>query len=160
MDTRSNVGTLLHGERGSAAADAVSSLYAPWQTLSALAAETSHAVRQTLTESDVDTSGHVHQGLQHHAPPIIDGFADQSDKPESLLNTHTSAAQRKIKGSPGTDHVNLRAVNEDISRVKRKMMSTDAATEVILRFNFMGGRESKVRLSARLCAQARSACLR
>ena len=160
MATHSNVGALLHSERGSVAADAVSSMYAPWQTLSALAAETSHAVRQTLVESNVDTSGHVHQGLQHHAPAHSDSLADLSEEPESLLelqpesllNTHASAAQRKIKQSPGADHVNTQAVNEDISRVKRKMMSTDAATEVILRFNFMGGRESKVRPIACLCA--------
>ena len=160
MATHSNVGALLHGERGSVAADAVSSIYAPWQTLSALAAETSHAVRQTLAESNVDTSGHVHQGLQHHAAPSTDGLADQSEEPESRLNTHASAAQRKINESPETDHIYPQAVHEDISRVKRKMMSTDAATEVILRFNFMGGRESKVRPIACLCAQANSTCLR
>ena len=149
MATRSNVGTLLHDERGSVAADAVSSLHAPWQTLSALAAETSHAVRRALAESNVDTSGHVHQGLQHHAAPSTDGLADQSGEPESTL---ASAAQRKINESPETDHIYPQAVHEDISRVKRKMMSTDAATEVILRFNFMGGRESKVRPIACLCA--------
>ena len=148
MATRSDEVILQTGERQSAAADAVSSLYTPFHTLTALAVETGQAVRQTFGESEVKTSGHVEQGSQHVALPKNDDRLHLSPEPEALdlfTDGQVNAAQRRAKVSPvGVDP---EAVRADIDRVRRKTLSADAATEVVLRFNFMGGRESKVRKS-------------
>ncbi len=146
MATRSDEVILQTGERQSAAADAVSSLYTPFHTLTALAVETGQAVRQTFGESEVGTSGHVEQGSQHVALPKTDDRSHHSTEPKALFtNGQVNAAQRRAEvSSVGVDP---EAVRADIDRVRRKTLSTDAATEVILRFNFMGGRESKVRQS-------------
>jgi len=146
MATRSDEVILQPGERESAAEDAVSSLYTPFQTPIALAVETGQAVRQTFRESDLGTSGHVEEGSQHNTPPKNDDRPQQSTEPEALFtDVQVNAAQRRAESSPvGVDP---EAVRADIDRVQRKTLSTDAATEVILRFNFMGGRESKVRQS-------------
>ena len=42
------------------------------------------------------------------------------------------------------DGVESEAVQAEIDRVQRKVLSRDAATEVILRFNFMTGPEARV----------------
>ena len=144
MTTRSDEVIVQTDERQSAAADAVSSLYTPFHTLTALAVETGQAVRQTFGESEVGTSGHVEQGSQHVALPKHDDRSHLSTEPEALFaDDQLNAAQRRAKVSPVS--VDPEAVRADIERVRRKTLSTDAATEVILRFNFMGGRESKVR---------------
>ena len=153
MATRSDEVLVQNGERQSTAADAVSSLYTPFQTLTALAVETGQAVRQTFGESEVETSGHVEQGSQHVALPKHDHRSHLLTEPEAVehidlcADGQVNAAQRRAKVSPvGIDP---EAVRADVDRVRRKTLSTDAATEVILRFNFMGGRESKVRQSCR-----------
>ncbi len=146
MATRSDEVILQRDERKSAAADAVSSLYTPFQTLTALAVETGQAVRQTFGESEVVTSGHVEEGSQHDALPNSDDRSHHQTEPEALFaDGQVNAAQRRDNSSPvGVDPEVVRA---EIDRVQSKTLSTNAATEVILRFNFMGGRESKVRNS-------------
>ncbi|KAA6429424.1 MAG: hypothetical protein FRX49_00818 [Trebouxia sp. A1-2] len=148
MAPRGDEATLQRGERESAAADAVSSLYTPFQTLTALAFETGQAVRQTFGESDL-TSGLVEEGSQFNKLPKNDDRPDHSTEPEAQLFTdvqvdQVDTEQRRAESSPvGVDP---EAVRADIDRVQRKTLSTNAATEVILRFNFMGGRESKAAL--------------
>lgn len=142
MATRSDEVIVQTGERQSAAADAVSSLYTPFHALTALAVETGQAVRQTFGESEVETSGHVEQGSQHIALPKHDDRSHLSEPEALFADGQVNAAQRRAKVSPV--RVDPDAVRADIDRVRRKTLSTDAATEVILRFNFMGGRESKV----------------
>ncbi len=134
---------LSRGDREMNAADAAEPVYTPWQTLSALAAETGQAVRQTFSESGVDTTGHVQEGVQQNTATNGDARSDQWRQPETLpVDAEVSTAPWRGKGS--SHRVDSEAVQTEINRVQQKTMSTDAATEVILRFNFMGGRESKV----------------
>jgi len=133
------------GDREMIVADAAEPVYTPWQTLSALAAETGQAVRQTFSESGVDTTGHVQEGVQQNTATNGDARSDQWRQPETLpTDAEVSTAPWRVKGSSHPGRVDSEAVHTEINRVQQKMMSTDAATEVILRFNFMGGRESKV----------------
>ena len=138
----------LPGERQMNASNAAGSLYMPWQAISALAAETGQAVRQTFTDSGVGTSGRVQQSAQK-SYSSANGLAsrDPSHQPEVSTNSdQVSAAQWKAKTSPGPGFVDPEAVQADMRMVRRKMLSTDAATEVVLRFNFLSGPESRVSL--------------
>lgn len=116
---------------------AASSLQVSWQTLHALASETGNAVRHTFTDSAVSTSGHVQQGRQVHASPQ---YQQQQDHSEALLDS--GEVQLKQKVASPLDITT--AVQADIRNVERKMLSSDAATEVILRFNFLTEWESRV----------------
>ena len=124
------------------ASNTASPLYLPWQTVSALASETGQAVRQTFSDSGIGTSGHVQHGLQYHV---------SSSKPSEHLSQLQASfvdncqADCKVEDTSAAAVLDREAVQADVSRVKTKMASTNAATEVILRFNFMGARESKVR---------------
>ena len=132
----------MQDDRGHGASNTASPLYLPWQSVSALASETDQAVWQTFSDSGIGTSGHVQQGLQYHVP---------SSKPSENLPQFQASfidggqADCNIEDT-SPDVLDREAVQADVSRVKTKMVSTNAATEVILRFNFMGARESKVRL--------------
>ena len=131
-------------------------LYVPWQTISALASETGQAVRQTFLDNRIGDGGHVQQGVQYHVSPSE--HANHSPKShESLLDSmhdplpqlqgpllDSGQADWKVGNTSDVDGVGRDAVQAEVQRVQAKMVSTDAATEVILRFNFMGGRESKV----------------
>lgn len=136
-------------------------LYVPWQTISALASETGQAVRQTFSDTGVSTSGHVQQGTQYHVSPSE--HPDHSPESQiSLLNSvqanwetkplpqlqgsifDSGQADWKVEDMLTADAVGREAVQAEVQRVQTKMVSTNAATEVILRFNYMGGRESKV----------------
>lgn len=127
----------VHPERDLSAPS--NALYTPWQTLSTLAAETGQAIRHPF-DSDIGTNGHVQQSLQHHASPSGDEPVDHPAGPNSA-----DAARRNVESTTAACRVDPVAVQTHIARVTRKMMSTDAATQVTLRFNFLGGRESKVR---------------
>ena len=140
-------------ERESPAAHAVrlASLYTPFQTPTTLAVETGHAIMPTFGESDLGTSEHSSTcwepsstGSKHDTLSKSDDRPQRSIGPEALVtDDQFNAAQRRAEMSPvGVDP---EAVRADIDRVQRKTLSTNAATEVILRFNFLGGRESKVR---------------
>ena len=146
MTTRSGHAGLLHDEREVGASNAAGALYMPWHTLSALANETGQAVRQTFAESGGSTSGHVEQTSQRHIAPNRISEPDQSEAYETLLDSgQVDVAHWKATDSAASSRIDAEAVQADISNVKRKMLSTDAATEVILRFNFMSGWESRVR---------------
>lgn len=120
-------------------------LYMPWQTLQALATETGQAVRQTFTDSGFSTTGHVQQGVQTHASPLYHRRQDQSREPQVLLDSgQVSVTPWHITDAPVSATDVQDAVHAETKRVERKMLSTDAATEVILRFNFLSGRESRV----------------
>ena len=140
MNTHSSDWVHTEGNAGNAS----NALYTPWQTLTALAAETGQAIRHPF-DSDVRTSGHVQQSLQHHASPSGDEPA-YIDQPSGLNSTGSAdAARPDVESTTAACQIDAAAVQTDIDRVQRKMMSTDAATQVTLRFNFLGGRESKVR---------------
>lgn len=115
-------------------ATAAGALYVPWQTVSALASETGQAVKQTFSDSSISTSGHVQQGRQYHV-----SSNEHCDLP------HNGQANSMVEDIPTSTCPDPKAVQAEIQRVKRKLVSTDAATEVVLRFNFMGSKESKVR---------------
>ncbi|KAL3143145.1 hypothetical protein ABBQ38_003414 [Trebouxia sp. C0009 RCD-2024] len=101
--------------------------------MSALASETGQAVKQTFSDSSISTSGHVQQGRQYHV-----SSNDHSDLP------HNGQADQLVEDIPPSSSPDPKAVQAEIQRVKRKLVSTDAATEVVLRFNFMGSKESKI----------------
>ena len=146
MTTRNGSAGLMHDDRELGASNTAGALYMPWQTLSAWANETGQAVRQTFAESGVTTGGHVEQSSQHHIAPDRLSKPDQSEDHETLLDSgQVDVAHWKATDSAASSRVDAEAVQADISKVKRKMLSTDAATEVILRFNFMSGWESRVR---------------
>ena len=136
----------LQDERGFGAS-AASSLYMPWQTLQVLATETGQAVRDTFSESRVSTSGHVQQGQPTHALPAHH-TTDQSYEPQALLDSCEVGTVHLVTDAPIRDHDN-ETVQAEIARVNSKMLSADAATEVILRFNFLSGRESRVGFTVR-----------
>lgn len=142
MTTHAGTTDWVHTEGNAGAASNV--LYTPWQTLTALAAETGQAIRHPF-DSDVGTSGHVQESLQHHASPCGDEpvYTDQPGGPNSTGSS--DAARPDVERTTAACQVDAAAVQTDIDRVQQKMMSTDAATQVTLRFNFLGGRESKVR---------------
>lgn len=141
---RSNDADLLSGERQPGAIDAVTSVIAPWQTLSALATETGQAVRQKLTHPDAGVGkGHVQQGVQQDPTAAADGRPDEFTTLSH--SAQVSAAQRRVKSVGPSGHIDQEAIQANIRQVQRKVVSTDAATEVVLRFNFMTARESKVR---------------
>ncbi len=144
MTTSRNDAGELYDEAELGAADAANPLYMPWQTLSTLATETGQAVRQTFTESGLSVIGHVQQGSQHHTSPNPHKVSDRSD--ELLLDSGQVGAVQEVEANKATASGSLDggAVQADIKRVERKMMSADAATEVVLRFNFMSARESRV----------------
>ncbi|DBA85888.1 TPA: hypothetical protein ACH3X1_005433 [Trebouxia sp. C0004] len=139
----------LHADNELDAADVYNPLHLPWQTLSALATETGHAFRQTFTESGLSTSGHVQQGLQYRTSPSDVRKAAEPDK--TLLDSGQVSAEERQASSVKPASAHLKAVEEDMSRVARKMLTTDASTEVVLRFNFMSARESRAAL---LCVVA------
>ncbi|KAL3143143.1 hypothetical protein ABBQ38_003412 [Trebouxia sp. C0009 RCD-2024] len=116
-------------------ATAAGPLYVPWQTMSALASETGQAVKQTFSDSSISTSGHVQQGRQYHV-----SSNEHSDLP------HNGQADQLVEDIPPSSSPDPKAVQAEVQRVKRKLVSTDAATEVVLRFNFMGSKESKAAL--------------
>ena len=123
------------------ASNTASPLYLPWQTISVSASETGQAVRQTFSDSGIGTSGHVQQGLQYHV-----SSSERSDHLPQSQESLFDSGQADWKDEETAAAVIAReAVQADVQRVQTKMVSTNAATEVSLRFNFMGGRESQVR---------------
>lgn len=131
---------------------ATSSLQVSWQTLHALASETGHAVKHTFTDSAVSTSGHVQQGSQVHACPK---HQEQQDHSEALLDSsQVGETQWELKQKVASPPNTTTAVQADIRNVERKMLSSDAATEVILRFNFLTEWESRVSPSRCQCLAA------
>lgn len=117
-------------------------LYTPWQTLSALANETGQAVKHTFTDSGVGTGGHVQQSAVHHTSPDVQADAAQSAVP-ALNNVTGPVDANEVPSTSG--RVDPEAVQAEIGRVESKMISMDAAKEVVLRFNFLSGLESRVR---------------
>ena len=148
MAMRSNENDLLSGGRQPGALHAVHEFVAPWQTVSALAAETGQAVmRLTGVDSSTDTVGHVEQSReQYNMVPEAHERLTESDETEFVVDSaHVSEVRWKVaKGSSASGQVDPAAVQAVINKVESKMVSTDAATQVVLRFNFMTGRESKV----------------
>ena len=131
----------LQNDGHDGALNTASPLYLPWQTISVLASETGQAVRQTFSDSGIGTNGHVQQGLQYHVSPS-ERAEHLPQLQESLFDSVQADWKDEETAAPIIDR---EAVQADVQRVQTKMVSTNAATEVILRFNFMGGRESKVR---------------
>ena len=142
MHSRSHNTGLLRDESGMGAETTGNPLYSPWQAISALATETGQAVRQTFSDSGVGTSGLVQQSSAHHAASLGQADADQS-KPRP--NGQISAAQQDADSQQAAGRIHAEAVQADVAHVEKKLLSTDAVTEVILRFNFLSGTESRVR---------------
>ena len=137
------------------------SLYAPWQTLSALATETGQAVRQTFSESGVGTSGHVQQSVpQSHFAPQTARTAGSFNEAGGIPNSdiQTDDAPWTAQNVRADDGIESEAVQAEIDRVQRKMLSRDAATEVILRFNFITGPEARVNPSCLLLPAHQKVC--
>lgn len=143
MASRGSDGTQCSSDRELGATNVTSSPYTPWQALSVLASETGQAVRQTFTDSGVSTSGHVQQGPKYHTSSIATKGTDQSNEPQASVDS--GQVQRSVEQASKSCSIDCKVLNAEIGRVQRKLLSTDPATEVILRFNFMGGPESKVR---------------
>jgi len=61
-----------------------------------------------------------------------------------LDSGQVGAVQSEAIHPAASGRVDDEKVQADIKPVERKLISTDAATEVILRFNFMSARESRV----------------
>ena len=148
MDVRNGNGEMLSpsDKEDLAAPSSAASAYKPWQTLSALAGVTNQAVQETFATSIVNDIGHVEQSLQRHTTPTT----PLKHSAESAVLPDTGQVDVSKRKSPtGTcSHVDSEAAQADIRRVGRKMLSTDAATQVILRFNFLSGAESRVRTFA------------
>ena len=132
----------LHADSELDAADGYNPLHLPWQTLSALATETGHAFKQTFTESGVSTSGRLQQGSQYLSSPNDNRKAAEPDK--TLLDSGQVCGVGSEASSLTPSSAHLKAVEEDMSQVARKILTTDASTEVVLRFNFMSAQESRV----------------
>ena len=139
MAMRSNENDLLSGGRQPGALHAVHEFVALWQTVSALAAETGQAVmRLTGLDASTDTVGHVEQSREqcNLFPEAHESLAKSDEAELGVDSAHVSEARWKVaKGSSASDQVDPAAVQAVINKVESKMVSTDAATQVVLRFN-------------------------
>ena len=117
----------------------------PWQAFSAIASQYGHAVRGAFTQdAQKITNGHVEQSQPLHAPLTGSKLSDPPELQTPAVSDESHAAVGKA-GAVGTSHSTVaEAVQAEIKKVKRKVMSADASKEVILRFNFMSGSESRV----------------
>ena len=123
MTHRKHGGSGLQEETEAVESNVASSLYAPWQTLSALATETGQAVRITFTDSGIDTQGHVQQGSLHHVPQHAQERTFPASRPETfdVLASDQDIGQGWKQSSAGQpDHISQEAVQADISRVSHR----------------------------------------
>ena len=117
----------------------------PWQAFSAIASEYGHAVREAFTQDpQTITTGHVEQSQPLHARLAGPKLSDLPELQTPAVSGHSSAALDKIAGVFASPTTAAEAVQAEIQKVEMKIMSADASKEVILRFNFMSGAESRV----------------
>lgn len=110
-----------------------------WKALSALAAECTAAFRHSLvSDSDKDVGGHVEQGSAGVQDPTyhVDNcdlgyYASDTDTRSQLTSAQLSAA-----------------VRAEVERVATKIVPLNLDTEVVVRFDFVTNRDSRVRQSA------------
>lgn len=106
-----------------------------WHALSALASEQQHVFGSLFDVTPIETPGAVQQqrenaseGNRAAAPPN----AEDRYRAQSPDNT----AQASYES----------AVQAEVEDVQQRAISTDPETEVVLRFDFLNGRDSRVRL--------------
>lgn len=118
-----------------------------WNTLSVLASECAHAVSDVLPgNKSLGKSGHVgHEShLQRSSSPQCkqndpssqDSFGRQSPELDNQARQRESLREDTLD----TDEV----VRSEAAKVGAKFASVDASTEVVLRFDFMDGYDTKV----------------
>lgn len=106
-----------------------------WKAISALATEYTHAIRRSVAdEDDVDRSGHVEQESPTWAEP-------QTSANSRDPQTYVSDA---ADWSPQPEAKRSAAVLAEVERVTAKVVPLNLETEVVVRFDFITNKESRV----------------
>ena len=136
------------------AADATSANLAPSQALPVFASQYANADRHSRSHAKVPTlMGDVQQDPQ---TPPTQHAESQGDRPRTELATlsqdHTE--------SPKTDsECNMQAVRSEAARVAAKFVSTHGSAEVVLRFDFMDNRDTRVLCKSASDSLPQSICM-
>ena len=120
---------------------------APWKALQTLAVECAHSVRSSSHDPNTENQpGHVQQQWQPAAASGTspEGRSDLELGQESPLAEPPTATNR-FKSSGTSSEPNTQAVQLEAERVAAKFVSTDASNEVVLRFDFMTSKDTRVR---------------
>lgn len=119
---------------------------APWKALQTLAVECAHSVRGSSHDPNIEhQAGHVQQQWQS-APASGTSREGRSDLElgEKSPLAGSPAATNRCKSSGISSEVDTQAVRLEAERVAAKFVSTDASNEVVLRFDFMTTKDTRV----------------
>lgn len=100
------------------------------KAISALATEYTNTIRHTFGKQEVDKSGHVEQESQSVQDSPAEN--DPGCHTESEIWTRPTSAQQSA------------AVNAEVERVAAKILPLNLETEVVVRFDFITNRDSRV----------------
>ena len=121
--------------------------HATWKALQTLAVECAHSVRNPSHDPNTHHQpGHVQQQWQ---PPPASGTAPEGpsdlelEEESPLADSLTGTNRLQPSGVPF--EANTQAVQFEAERVAAKFVSTDESNEVVLRFDFMTSKDTRVR---------------
>ncbi len=155
-----NESTIPGGEPASVLEDsdgltavAASLQHAPWQALSALASEYAHAVRHPFGQSGQPSqTGSVQQDPQTTLAQT-DLTGGNTDLGSVDVRTENGQADRSLAMAVDTQEAGAEA-----ARVAAKFVAKDGSTAVILRFDFMRSKDTRV-IAARVLRRITLPCL-
>lgn len=132
--------SLTEAAGGSASDYGLGAEYVPqaWHALTALASEQQHAFRSIFDVAPVETPGSV----QHQHESARDHTSAAPAPEEARCATRAESA---AEGSQHTAVPAEGAVQAEVEDVQQRVISTDPEKEVVLRFDFLSGRDSRVR---------------
>lgn len=112
-------------------------VHSTWHALSALASEQQHAFRHIFADGQaVKTPGQV----QHEHESTRRDLTNPAPPPEALddrlLSSNATEVEREFPFEE--------AVQAEVDDVQTRAISTDPNKEVVLRFDFLSGRDSRV----------------
>ena len=118
---------------------------APWQALHALGGHAISLQNSATDPSVILQQGEVQQRPQSeqalHTPP--GSCSDPESRHRPQLADHPRATAKHEEDTRPADP-DARAVRTEADRVTAKFVSTDASNEVVLRFDFMTSRDTRV----------------
>ena len=140
IDTSTSIASQQHHDLVAVRA---TSQHAPWQAPTVLAAEFADAVCHPLESSQLPShTGRVHHESQTPLPTTYEakscvglGASSSSTEPAG------QSKQDDAKSAVGLD---MHAVRAEAARVAAKFVSTDTSAEVVLRFDFMNSKDTRV----------------
>ena len=102
-----------------------------WNAISALATEYTNTIRHTFGKQEVDKSGHVEQESESW----------QDSPAESDPGCHTERSEIWTRPTSAQQSA---AANAEVERVAAKILPLNLETEVVVRFDFITNRDSRV----------------